>query len=564
MPAYDISGMCAGFGVQFAQALHLRRTLTRRVICKMGSCYSQRTPRRLHYGLDCDALHTGYSRIGRKRKQMSEDLNHRKTAEERVAELPSRSAASKRIHGDAIDEPVVAQFIGQQRKLIRAFGTAEAWIVTRDLLKAQQIRIGRFTTGARDTGRIGDTVASAARLNIPRDKLQFGHRRSRQLNGRYNPMISDALKIPFFELVRFAQFLACVFALAAPAAAERLPINSIRLPPGFEISVFADNVPNARSMALGTSNVLFVGTRSAGRVYALRYSEGRATRTTTIASGLNRPNGVAFRNGSLYVAEVNRILRLDNIETQLERPPKPVVVSDRYPADTHHGWKFIRFGPDGWLYVPVGAPCNICEPDPVRYALISRIRPDGSGYEVFARGVRNSVGFDWHPETRQLWFTDNGRDWLGDDLPSDELNHAPRAGMHFGYPYCHQGDTPDPEFGHSRRCSEFTPPAVKLGAHVAALGMRFYTGNMFPAEYRHSLFIAEHGSWNRSEKTGYRVRRVRVSSGGEISSEVFAEGWLEGGSAWGRPVDVEVMPDGSLLVSDDRAGAIYRISYRRK
>jgi hypothetical protein len=214
--------------------------------------------------------------------------------------------------------------------------------------------------------------------------------------------------------------------------------------------------------------------------------------------------------------------------------------------------------------VPVGAPCNICEPDPARHALISRIRPDGSGYEVVARGVRNTVGFDWHPEAKELWFTDNGRDWLGDDSPSDELNHAPRAGMHFGYPYCHQGDTPDPEFGRGRACAEFASPAVNLGAHVAALGMRFYTGSQFPAEYRHSIFIAEHGSWNRSKKTGYRIKRVAVSGAKAVKHEVFAEGWLQGESAWGRPVDIEVMRDGSLLVSDDHAGAIYRISYRGK
>src|SRR6266581_5697126 len=231
------------------------------------------------------------------------------------------------------------------------------------------------------------------------------------------------------------------------------------------------------------------------------------------------------------------------------------------PRETHHGWKFIRFGPDGRLYVPVGAPCNICEPDPARYALISRIRPDGSDYEVFARGVRNSVGFDWDPRTKELWFTDNGRDWLGEDLPSDELNHAPRGGMHFGYPYCHQGDTADLEFG-KRACSEFSPPAVKLGPHVAALGMRFYTGNQFPPEYRNNLFIAEHGSWNRSKRIGYRIERVVVEGGRVAKHQVFAEGWLQGDSVLGRPVDLEVMPDGSLLVSDDHAGAIYRIAYR--
>jgi glucose/arabinose dehydrogenase len=353
-------------------------------------------------------------------------------------------------------------------------------------------------------------------------------------------------------------------ALSGPAAAQRLPVERIRLPPGFEIGVFADNVPNARSMALGKGDVLFVSTRTAGKVYALRFREGRAAQVITIASGLNMPNGVAVRDGALYVAEVSRVLRFDAIESRLDNPPAPVVVTEAFPRDAHHGWKFIRFGPDGLLYVPVGAPCNICEPDPGRYALISRIRPDGGGYEVVARGVRNTVGFDWHPETKELWFTDNGRDWMGDDLPSDELNHAPRAGLDFGYPYCHQGDTPDPQFAQGRACSEFVPPVVNLGAHVAALGMRFYAGSGFPAEYRHNIFIAEHGSWNRSKKTGYRIQRVVVSGGKVVKHEVFAEGWLQGESAWGRPVDIELMRDGSLLVSDDHAGAIYRISYRGK
>ena len=358
-----------------------------------------------------------------------------------------------------------------------------------------------------------------------------------------------------------AGFACAAFALAQAAPAQRLPLERIKLPPGFEISVFADGVPEARSLALGRNNVLFVGTR-ADRVYAVRYREAKAMQVITLASGLRMPNGVALKDGALYVAEVNRILRFDDIEAQLDARPKPVVVTDRYPRETHHGWKFIRFGPDGRLYVPVGAPCNICDPDPARYALISRIRPDGSGYEVFARGVRNSVGFDWDPRTRELWFTDNGRDMLGDELPSDELNHAPKPEMHFGYPYCHQGDTADPEFGRKRACSEFAPPVVKLGPHVASLGMRFYTGGSFPAEYRNNIFVAEHGSWNRSKKIGYRVARVAVEGGRVLKHEVFAEGWLQGESVWGRPVDVEVMPDGSLLVSDDHAGAIYRIAYR--
>ena len=376
----------------------------------------------------------------------------------------------------------------------------------------------------------------------------------------YNAIVKAFPPRPMRTMAVGLAVLTCSFA-APGILAQRLPVERVKLPPGFEISVFADNVPGARSLALGKNDLVFVSTRSAGRVYALRHRNGRATQAFTIASGLNMPNGVALRDGALFVAEVNRILRFDNIEAQIEHPPRPAVVSERFPRDTHHGWKFIRFGPDGWLYVPVGAPCNICEPDPERYALISRIRPDGSGYEVVARGVRNSVGFDWHPESKELWFTDNGRDWLGDDLPSDELNHAPRLGMHFGYPYCHQGDTPDPEFGAKRPCSEFAPPAAKLGPHVAALGMRFYTGSQFPAEYRNNIFIAEHGSWNRSKKIGYRIVRVALSGGKVVKHEVFAEGWLRDDSAWGRPVDVEVMPDGSLLVSDDYAGAIYRITY---
>jgi len=341
------------------------------------------------------------------------------------------------------------------------------------------------------------------------------------------------------------------------AAAIELPLDKIKLPPGFAISVYAQ-VPGARSMTLGSDGTVFVGTVREGKVYAIT----RDQKVHVIAEGLNVPNGVAYRHGSLYVAEINRILRYDNIEASISAPAKPIVVNDKYPKETHHGWKFIAFGPDGLLYVPVGAPCNICEPDPDRYALISRIKPDGSGYQVFARGVRNSVGFDWDPQTKELWFTDNGRDWMGDDLPSDELNHAPKAGMNFGFPYCHQGDIPDPEFGAKHSCNEFTPPALKLGAHVAALGMRFYTGTMFPAKYRNAIFIAEHGSWNRSKKSGYRVMLVTLKNNKPDSYEVFAQGWLQGEENWGRPVDVLNMPDGSLLVSDDQAGVIYRIGYQ--
>ena len=365
-------------------------------------------------------------------------------------------------------------------------------------------------------------------------------------------------------MTRLALFLICALAALPSFAQSRLPLERIKLPPGFEISVFADNVPNARSMALGEKGTLFVGTRSSrGSVYAIRHDGRKATEVLTIARGLSTPTGVAVRAGALYVAEIDKVWRYDAIEGSLANPPKPALVFDKLPSDGHHGWKFIRFGPDGWLYLNVGAPCNVCDRgDP--YASIVRVKADGSAMEVFARGVRNSVGFDWDPRTRELWFTDNGRDMLGDDLPSDELDHAPRAGMHFGFPYCHEGSVADPEFGARRPCSEFTPPAQKLGAHVASLGMRFYTGTMFPAEYRGGIFIAEHGSWNRSKKSGYRVVFVKVEGGKAIEHRVFAEGFLDVAKdeAWGRPVDVQVMPDGSLLVSDDTVGAIYRIAYR--
>jgi glucose/arabinose dehydrogenase len=339
----------------------------------------------------------------------------------------------------------------------------------------------------------------------------------------------------------------------------------IKLPPGFSIDYYAENIEGARSMALSPNGTLFVGSRDAGKIYAVldRNNDSKADDVRVLAEGLDMPNGVAFRNGSLYVAEVSRVLRYDNIEATLENPPIPVVVNDKFPSDRAHGWKYIKFGPDGKLYVPVGMPCNVCnkEGEDEHYGTIMRMEPDGSQLEIFAKGVRNTVGFAWHPETGELWFTDNGRDWLGDDIPPDELNRAPRKGMHFGFPFCHGGDIPDPEFGGLKNCSEFTPPEIKLGPHVAALGTTFYTGAMFPEEYRKQIFIAEHGSWNRKIPIGYRVSLVRLENGTAVSYEPFAEGWLQGLAAWGRPVDVLVMPDGALLVSDDKNNAIYRISY---
>jgi glucose/arabinose dehydrogenase len=360
-------------------------------------------------------------------------------------------------------------------------------------------------------------------------------------------------------------FIGLVFSPAINGCRAEVDLSLIELPPGFTIDLYAGNMPGARSLALSPDGVLFVGTRDEGAVYAVTRGdrEGRkGGRVITLARRLKMPNGVAWRNGDLYVAEVNRILMFTGIGKNLENPGPPRVIYDGLPKDTHHGWKFIRFGPDGLLYIPVGAPCNICEPgDP--YAAILRLRLDGTGLEVFARGVRNTVGFDWQPGTDVLWFTDNGRDWLGDDRPADELNRAPKAGLHFGYPYRHASGVIDPDYGDKLPSGlTTTPPALELGAHVAALGMRFYQGEMFPEKYRGRIFIAEHGSWNRSKKVGYRLISVIVEGDKALRQEVFAQGWLQGEKAWGRPVDLLVMPDGSLLVSDDRAGAVYRISYK--
>ena len=354
----------------------------------------------------------------------------------------------------------------------------------------------------------------------------------------------------------------CLFFFALPASAQdrALLLEKIKLPPGFVIELWAE-VPNARGLALGKNGTVFSGSSSEGKVYAITESAGKRE-VKTLAVGFTSPIGVAFKDGALYVSAINRILRFDDIENKLNEPGKPGVVTDIYPSEKHHGGKFIAFGPDGLLYVAVGAPCNICEP-PEPFASITRIKPDGTDFEIYAQGIRNTVGFDWHPETKELWFTDNGRDWMGDNQPPDELNRAPRKGMHFGYPYCHGGDIPDPKFGAKRDCSRTTPPEAKFEPHVAALGMRFYTGKMFPKEYQNNIFVAEHGSWNRRNKIGYRIKLVQLKNSKVIKQEVFAEGWLEQENAWGRPVDVLVMPDGALLVSDDYAGAIYRISYRK-
>ncbi|MBW3566055.1 MAG: sorbosone dehydrogenase family protein [Acidobacteria bacterium] len=343
------------------------------------------------------------------------------------------------------------------------------------------------------------------------------------------------------------------------AASDNLGLS---LPDGFRIEVWSSEVPGARSLASAPDGTIFVGTRREGNVYAVRDTDGDGTadRVWTIASGLRSPNGVAWRDGDLYVAEISRILRFPSVLDDLESVAQLEVVFDDYPTDRHHGWKYIAFGPDGKLYVPVGAPCNICESDSI-YATITRLDPDGSNMEIYASGVRNTVGFAWHPETDELWFTDNGRDMMGDDIPPDELNHASRGGMHFGYPYCHGTDIADPEFGAKRPCSEFTAPAQNLGPHVAALGMLFYTGEMFPSEYRNRILIAEHGSWNRSTPIGYRVMMVELRGNEAVSYEPFATGWLQGDETSGRPVDLLQLDDGSILLSDDAGGRIYRITY---
>jgi glucose/arabinose dehydrogenase len=351
-------------------------------------------------------------------------------------------------------------------------------------------------------------------------------------------------------------------------AQDSSKFSGIKLPAGFKIDTYAENVDGARSMALSPNGILYVGTKDAGKVYAIldTNKDNKADKIITIASGLNMPNGVAYKDGSLYVAEVNRIIRFDNIDANLNNPPEPVVVYNNYPTEHAHGWKFIRFGPDGKLYIPVGAPCNICMPDS-RHACITRINADGSGYEVYASGIRNSVGFDWDPLTKELWFTENGRDMLGDNLPPDELNHAPQAGMNFGFPYVYDDNIPNPEFADKDKnldLSKFTKPAQDLGPHVASLGMRFYNGGMFPDEYKNQIFIAEHGSWNRSKKIGYRVTLVKLDANRKpISYLPFATGWLNGEQTTGRPVDIQIMPDGSMLVSDDYANMIYRISYSK-
>ena len=346
----------------------------------------------------------------------------------------------------------------------------------------------------------------------------------------------------------------------SPTPPEKLALGQLKLPKGFKIDVYASGIANARSLRLGDKGTVFVSNRVLDKVYAVVDKDGKRE-TKVIASGLDRPNGLAFLNGTLYIGEGTKISKLERIEDNLDNPPKPVVIYDDLPNHQSHGWKFIAIGPDNKLYLDVGAPCNICIP-PEENAQIRRINLDGSGAEVYARGVRQSVGFDWHPVTKELYFTDNGRDWLSEDLPEDELNRVTQAGQHFGFPYCHQGNFTDREVGWGRSCEEFVKPVALLGPHSAALGMRFYTGKMFPESYRNAIFIARHGSWNKTKKIGGDVVVAKLNKDGTVKSvEPFITGFLQNNEYWGRPVDVHIMKDGSLLISDDYAGAVYRVTY---
>lgn len=349
--------------------------------------------------------------------------------------------------------------------------------------------------------------------------------------------------------------------------AHQAVLKQLHVPEGFSISIYADHLPNARSLALADNGVVFVGTGREGKVYAVQDSnnDGIAEQRYVLAENLDMPNGVAYKNGALYVAAISRILRYDDIISHLSNPPEPAVVYHQFPTDKHHGWKYLRFGPDNKLYTAVGAPCNICEPQQDIYTSLVRLNPDGSNMEILARGIRNTVGFDWQPGTDALFFNENGRDYLGDDQPPDELNQWTAKGEHFGYPYCHGGDIPDPELAGDKKCNQFKPPVWKYKAHIAPLGMRFYQGEQFPALYRNQLLVAQHGSWNRTEPQGYRVVMIKFNPARQpIAEEDFISGWLtKDGDVLGRPVDILTLPDGSVLVSDDKLGVIYKVAYRK-
>ena len=353
--------------------------------------------------------------------------------------------------------------------------------------------------------------------------------------------------------------------LTATAAAD-IPISKLKLPPGFKAEIWASGMPGARAIVQGDNGKYYVGTRGIGRVYEITDAGGART-NRVVVDKLNQPAGVEFQNGSLYVMAIDKVLRFDRIATNPAVVPVDMTAAFKLPPEQHHNWKYIRFGPDGKLYVPFGAPCNICE-QPPEYAQIRRYNADGSGMEVLARGVRNTVGFDFHPVTKEMWFTNHGRDWMGDDTPADTLNRLPTnaASPNYGFPYCHAGVVADPDFKKTDPCSGVTQPVAALGPHVAVMGVQFYTGNMFPAEYKNALFVARKGSWNRTQKSGYDVVMVRANAdGGAAQITPFITGFMDSSdqSFWGRPTYMLQLPDGSLLLSDEQLGAVYRITYAR-
>jgi glucose/arabinose dehydrogenase len=347
-------------------------------------------------------------------------------------------------------------------------------------------------------------------------------------------------------------------------AADKVPVDKLKAPKGFNIEIYASGMANARSLALSDKGTVFVGSRLQDKVYAITNKNGKRE-VKVLVSGLYRPNGVAFKNGTLYIAELSQISKIDNVEDKLDASPKPVVIYKDLPKDEAHGWKFLAIGPDNKLYFEVGQPGNNVLHDK-DHGQLRRINLDGSGAEVIALGIRNTVGFDWNPKTKELYFTDNGRDWMSEDLPNDELNRITKVGQDFGEPYCHQGNIPDPDFGWGHDCKDFVPPIALLGPHAAALGMRFYTGKMFPAEYREQIFVARHGSWNRTKKFGGDIAIVKLNKDGSVKSvEPFITGFLQPDNNYiARPVDVMNMPDGSMLISDDWNGAVYRVTYGNK
>ena len=354
--------------------------------------------------------------------------------------------------------------------------------------------------------------------------------------------------------------LAPVPAPPLAAAADKIPLDQLKVPKGFNLELYASGMPNARSLALGSKGTVFVGSRLQDKVYAITNKNGKHE-AKVLVSGLYRPNGVAFKDGTLYIAELSQISKIDNVEDKLDSSPKPVVIYNDLPKDEAHGWKFLAIGPDNKLYVEIGQPGNNVLHDK-DHGQLRRLNLDGSGAEVIAFGVRHSVGFDWNPTTKELYFSDNGRDWMSEDVPEDKLNRLTKVGQDFGAPYCYQGNIPDPEFGWGHSCSEFVPPILLTGPHSAGLGLRFYTGSMFPAKYKNAIFLARHGSWNRTKKFGGDILVVYLNKDGTVkSSEVFLTGFLQNNNYIGRPVDVMNMPDGSMLISDDWNGAVYRLTY---